>query len=249
MGDLLSPLQLGYETPISPEATVYVSRIYLHNVQSNQLILKIDFRNAFNSIRRDKMLLSVLEHAPEIYPLVFSAYRNPSYLFFNNNIVESAEGVQQGNPLGPLIHHLSHLVAELKVLYLDDGTLGGTIEEVVGDLRKLEEAADTLGLVLNHQKSEVICSEPSTKSSMLAVSPDLKCVDSNDACLFGSPIGGRQSLGDVLTSKLRALEVMGERLSYILRMYCAYLGMRYPFRRYSTTSVRPLASDPPSCLI
>ena len=221
MGDLLRPLQLGYGTPLGAEAAVHVARTYLHNMQSNQLILKIDFRNAFNSIRRDKMLLSLLEHVPEIYPLVFSAYRNPSYLFFDNNIVESAEGVQQGDPLGPLlfsltIHHLlSHLAAELKVFYLDDGTLGGTIEEVVGDLRKLEEAADTLGLVLNHQKSEVICSDPSTKNSMLAVSPDLKCVDSKDACLLGSPIGGRQSLDDVLTSKLRALEVMGERLSLL----------------------------------
>ena len=133
------------------------------------------------------MLLSVLEHTPEIYPSVFSAYRNPSYLFFDNSIVESEEGVQQGDPLGPLlfsltIHHLlSHLAAELKFFYLDDGTLGGTIEEVVGDLQKLEEAADTLGLVLNHQKSEVICSEPSTRNSMLVFSPDLKCVDSNDA--------------------------------------------------------------------
>ena len=78
---------------MGPEAAV--TRTYLHNVQSNQLILKINFHNAFNSIRRDKMLSSVLEHAPEIYPLVFSVYRNPSYLFFNNNIMESAEGLQQ----------------------------------------------------------------------------------------------------------------------------------------------------------
>ena len=201
------------------EAAVHAARSYLHNMQSNQLLLKIDFRNAFNSIRRDKMLLSVLEYAPEIYPLVFSAYRNPSYLFFDNNIVESAEGVQQGDSLGPLlfsltIHHLlSHLAAELKVFYLDDGTLGGTIEEVVGDLQKLEEAADTLGLVLNHQKSEVICSEPSTRNSMLASSPDLKCVDSNDACLLGSPIGGtiEEVVGD-----LQKLEEAADTLGLVL---------------------------------
>ena len=118
MGDLLSPLQLGYGTPMGAEAAVHIARTYLHNMQSNQLILKIDFRNAFNSIRRDKMLLSVLEHVPEIYPLVFSAYRNPSYLFFDNNIVESAEGVQQGDPLGPLLFSLTihHLLSHLELL-------------------------------------------------------------------------------------------------------------------------------------
>jgi hypothetical protein len=53
-----------------------------------------------------------------------------------NHIVESAEGVQQGDPLGPLlftlaIHHLlSHLKADLKVFYMDDDSLTFSINSV-----------------------------------------------------------------------------------------------------------------------
>lgn len=71
MGDLLSPLQLGYGTPLGAEAAVHTACTYLHNMHPESLMLKVDFCNAFNSIRRDKVLHSVLELAPEIYPLFF----------------------------------------------------------------------------------------------------------------------------------------------------------------------------------
>ena len=93
MGELLSLLQLGYGTPLGAEAAVHTARTYFHNMHPESLMLKVDFCNAFNSIRRDKVLHSVLELAPEIYPLVFSACSKPSLLFFGNHIVESAEGV------------------------------------------------------------------------------------------------------------------------------------------------------------
>ena len=113
------------------------------------------------------------------------------------------------------IHRLlSHLKADFKVFYLDDGTLGGTPEEVVEDLRRIEDAADGLGLVLNHRKSEVICSDPTT-SYMLSVSPDFQHVDPAKACLLGSPIGDRESIDEVLEVKRSTLELLGERLSLL----------------------------------
>ena len=136
-------------------------------------------------------------------------------------MVESAEGVQQGDPLGPLffsltIHHLlNQLSSEFKVFYLDDGTLGGTIEEVVNDLGMLEGVADTLGLVLNHRKTEVVSNNEAIRRAMLAVHPDLKCVDPADACLLGSPIGDDQSIDCSLSAKLRSLELLGERLTLL----------------------------------
>ena len=50
--------------------------------------------------------------------------------------MESAEGVQQGDPLGPLflsltVHHLlNQLSSEFKVFYLDDGTLGAALKKL-----------------------------------------------------------------------------------------------------------------------
>ena len=80
MGELLVPRQLGYGVKMGAETAVHAARIYLRDLDPSKAVLKLDFRNAFNSIRRDKMLGAVREHAPELYPFVFSAYSSPSSL-------------------------------------------------------------------------------------------------------------------------------------------------------------------------
>lgn len=138
MGSLLFPLQLGYGTRMGAEGAVHAARAYLSQLQPGNLLLKLDFRNAFNSIRRDIILKEVLAKAPSVYPLAFSAYRFPSLLFYGSNTIMSAEGVQQGDPLGPLlfclgIHDLiSSLGSQFKVFCLDDGTLGGSLGDLLG---------------------------------------------------------------------------------------------------------------------
>ena len=103
MGALLATRQLGYGTPQGAEAAVHAARLYLNNIKPGQVILKLDFRNALISIRRDKMLLVVGDLAPELAPFVFSAYSEPSSLFWGDTSLMSSEGVQQGDPLGPLL--------------------------------------------------------------------------------------------------------------------------------------------------
>ena len=165
MGALLAPRQLGYGTPLGAEAAVHTARIYLQNLQPDSLILKLDFKNAFNCLRSDKMLLAVEEMAPELLPLVHSAYCVPSSLFIGNVTIPSSEGVQQGDPLGPLlfcltIHHMvQQLRSEVCLFYLDDGTLRGCLDNVLHDLRNVERVAGDLGLQFKHEKSEVICED------------------------------------------------------------------------------------------
>ena len=71
MGTLVAPHQLGYGVPLGAEAAVHAARIFLHNLQPGQLIMKLDFRNAFNSLRRDKMVTLVEELVPELLPWYF----------------------------------------------------------------------------------------------------------------------------------------------------------------------------------
>ena len=136
MGSLLFPTQLGFGTPMGAEATVHAARSYLNGMIQGNLLVKLDFQNAFNSIRRDSMLKSVLEKASLVFPLAFTSYCQPSSLFFSNYIIHSCEGVQQGDPLGPLlfclaIHDLITLLkSEFNVFYLDDGTLGGSLKDI-----------------------------------------------------------------------------------------------------------------------
>ena len=70
-------------------------------------MLKLDFKNAFNSLRRDKMLQSVIKFAPAFFCFVQSAYEKPSCLFCGDHILQSAEGEQQGDPMGSLLFCIS----------------------------------------------------------------------------------------------------------------------------------------------
>ena len=122
------------------EAAVHAARLYLRNLHPNNALLKLDFRNAFNSIRRDKMLEALRRLAPCLISFVYFAYSSPSSLFWGDKIIKSSEGVQQGDPLGPLlfcltIHRLcSQLKSELSLFYPDDDMLGGNVEVLQHDL-------------------------------------------------------------------------------------------------------------------
>ena len=147
---------------------------YLSSLHDGHMIIKLDFWNAFNKIRQNLMLHSVLAKAPELLPLAYCCYCHPSLLFFGEFTIPSVEGVQQGDPLGPLlfcssIHKIStNLKLEFNVFYLDNGVLGGPVEEVKSDVMKLEKAANEIGLFLNHDKSEIMCIDEPSKSSMLS---------------------------------------------------------------------------------
>ena len=103
MGTDLVPLQLGCGVPLGCEAAAHAMHQYLHHMPQDHLLLKLDFRNAFNSLRRDKMLEAVQQYIPDLSSFMYSAYASPSHLFCVDHILESAEGAQQGDPLVPLL--------------------------------------------------------------------------------------------------------------------------------------------------
>ena len=189
---LLYPHQLGFGIPGGADAAVNAARIYLSQMPNNKALLKVDFRNAFNSIRRDKMLEAVEACIPELLPFVHSAYSAPSILLWNEIQILSSEGIQQGDPLGPLlfcltIHELlSILVSEFKVSFLDDGTMGGDLDDLTTDLKRINEEGQALGLILNVSKSELISHDQSKLGIMFSIFQVLVFVDPT---LLGSPLG------------------------------------------------------------
>ena len=96
----LSLLELGCGTPNRAEAGVHAARLFIHNISDDHLLLNLDFKNTFNSLRRDKMLEVVGESTSDLYLFVYSAYAKPSYLFCGNSVLLAEEGVQQGDTLG-----------------------------------------------------------------------------------------------------------------------------------------------------
>ena len=234
MGELLAPRQLGFGVRGGSEAAVHAARVYLRDLGPGKAVLKLDFRNAFNTIHRDRMLSAVLEHAPCLHPFLHSVYSSPASLFWSDKTIQSAEGVQQGDPLGPLlfclcVHHMSTLLrSELSFFYLDDSTLGGSVVDLSHDLDIVERFGAAMGLQLNAGKSEVICSCPATITSILSSLPGVKVVSPNEATLLGSSIGDTSSITDILRSKTTMLRRMGDRLQH-LSAHDAILLLKHSF--------------------
>eukprot|EP00731_Ephydatia_muelleri_P021279 Em0013g1006a len=231
MASLLSPRQLGYGVSKGAEAAVHAARFYFKNIGSNKVFLKLDFRNAFNSIRRDRMLEAVHHLAPSIYSFVHSVYSSSS-LFWSDKIILSSEGVQQGDPLGPLlfcltIHHMcSRLKSELCIFYLDDGTRGGLLSDILHDIEMIKKEAGIVGLELNPQKSEVVGNNSELIAGIQSMLPGVRVVDPAVATLLGSPIGGTESLDAAIDTKTAMLKCLRERFRYIT-CHDAYLLLRH----------------------
>src|SRR5688572_33179166 len=67
------------------------------------ILVKLDLSNAFNSLHRDSMLMSVEETIPELAAYCHLAYAEATCLQFGSFTIKSQEGPQQGDPLGPLL--------------------------------------------------------------------------------------------------------------------------------------------------
>ena len=167
------------------------------------------------------MLLAVQELAPALYPFVHSSYSSPSSLFWHDSALQSAEGVQQGDPLGPLlfcvsIHDLcSQLISEFNVWHLDDSSVGGTLDDVRHDLEIVQRFGSKLGLHLSHQKSEVVWTKFVAVNLTLSAIPGAQVVDPASATLLGSPIRDTASITSVINDKIHHLTIMGERLQHL----------------------------------
>ena len=61
--------------------------------------------------------------------------------------------------------------------------MGGSCSAVMQDLQGLEAAVNDLGLVLNHGKTEIVCRDPSTVSTIRSYSPHFRWVEPSDARL------------------------------------------------------------------
>ena len=129
MSELLAPHQLGFGVRGGVKAAIYSGRRFLDGLPAGEAMIKLDFSNAFNSVRRDRMLEAIMDLCPVIFSLVHSAYSSPSSLYWENEVLLSAEGIQQGDPLGPLLFCLTlhkfllPLRSSFRVAYLDDVTL------------------------------------------------------------------------------------------------------------------------------
>jgi len=158
----LQPQQLGVGVLGGAEAAVHAMRRLLTNLPPGHAVIKLDFSNAFNCVRRDLILDSIAGKTPEIYRLVHSAYSCQPVLSFGGHEILSREGAHQGDPLGSLEFCeavqplLERLQSSAKIGFMDDVTLSEDLVTIEKDIITMLESSPDTGLHLNTNKCELI---------------------------------------------------------------------------------------------
>lgn len=184
----------------------------------DSVLVKLDFSNAFNSIRRDVFLTAVANTLPDIYHFCLLAYQPTSILKYGTLEIESQEGAQQGDPLGPLLFCLgiqsllTSLASHLDFGYLDDVTLGGPIATVTSDVATIISKCESLGLHLNPTKCEVISKSGAIQHPTFA---GFRQIQPDSATLLGSPLSGGSAMDAAILTSYDDLSRAVERLQLV----------------------------------
>ncbi len=173
-------------------------------------MIKIDFANAFNKVSRDYIFDAVHRHFPELLPWVFFCYSSCHMLFAGEMVILGKSGVQQGDPLGPLLFAIAihSLVLDLNqhcpdlVLhswYLDDGIDIGPIYTLVTFVDLLIQNSSSYGLSLNLSKCEIFW--PSGRDKWEAFPADMCRIEAAGVELLVGPISTCPSFCNTFTKK------------------------------------------------
>lgn len=163
----LWPQQLGVGVKAGVEIGVRTVRAWTrrNSTATGKVLVKLDFTNAFNRVSRQAVLDSAAAMFPSIARWVTWCYQAPSALRFGDLTIQSAGGVQQGDPLGPLLfataiqpllHEPYAGPLDPALFYLDDGIIAGDVAAVGAALAHLRTRGAELGLALNLAKCEAV---------------------------------------------------------------------------------------------
>ena len=177
--------------------------------EADLFLLQLDFRNAFNTVSREAIFDAVRAQLPELSAFVEFLYDDPAFLFFGTDTLLSSSGVQQGDPLGPLLFALAihplllALTANFPFLqynkwYLDDGGVVACSSVLGKVIDFVEVESAKIGLELNKLKCNLWWHNIHAGSAPV-ISSEVKRVVDGGICCLGSPIGSE----DFLTQRHR----------------------------------------------
>ena len=164
---LLAPHQYGVGVPAGAERIVHSLQHELTDADKRPALLTLDMANAFNSSDRARLLreLYALPELQSVYRVADFAYSQPSMLVLSGCdglMIESAQGVRQGDPLSALLFcvYMKRLLEQVSETtdvrvygFFDDVSLKGSPEQLMAALGHLQSALPQASLQLNTAKS------------------------------------------------------------------------------------------------
>ena len=91
------------------EAAAHGVRAFVHFpvVPGNNVLVKLDMQNALNTVRRHHFLQVCSSRVQSMLRLALTAYETSSHHVIGNETILSETGVQQGDPLVPVMFALA----------------------------------------------------------------------------------------------------------------------------------------------
>ena len=119
------------------EAAVHATRSAFESDESEAALL-VDAMNAFNSLNHQVALHNIRRVCPPVATILINAYRSPTELIVDGDVILSQEGTTQGRPPGHAHvwsgNHPTHQKAGWtiwkQIWYADDSVAIGTIEQL-----------------------------------------------------------------------------------------------------------------------
>lgn len=269
----LEPYQMGVGTPLGTERIARLADIWRRKYagRKGRILLKVDIRNAFNSVARARIIAELHRRHPELVSWVRATYEPQSWLQYGPFTIISDDGVQQGDPLGPLlfaialqplIDRIAHEVPDLDLhkWYLDDGVLAGSVEDVLKALNIILEVCPgdhrgELGLSTNIAKCELVTMNADTDTS--AFPEAIQRVHGNFD-LLGVPLGSDEWTADYIATKALAKadkaiagvqEIADPQVAYtLLRDCCGFPRIVHIIRTLPPSVTRPALKHFDECI-
>ena len=162
---VLQPLQVavGGKGPVI-QAAILTLKSWVQDLRSDEIILKVDIANAYNTISRDACLSGVAKFCPDLMRWARWCLNGSSKVFFGADVIDCETGVQQGDPLAPMLFSVGiHAVIEElltvpelnEIWFLDDGVCRGKYEVVLKAFQIMKAKLADIGLTINSRKCEI----------------------------------------------------------------------------------------------
>ncbi len=257
-------LQIGVGVRGAAEQHLFRTQMLLER-ESSSVLVTLDITNAYGTIHRSKIFDGLRRVCPDMLPLAWLLYGNPSRLFYSHgggfSCLDSCDGVKQGCSLGGLLFSIgfhSALLAAHDVAtahgtrvcaWLDDVAIVGSAEGVIATVRALTDRLPALGLRLNTRKS-MAWSADSERANQVAAAAGVQLAP-DGVMVLGIPVGSpdfvREKLetagSDVRSVLERIDNLRSAHAGFLLMKYCVCASLTHLYRSLPPSVTAELASS------